>query len=65
MVVIGATNRPILIDPALLRPGRFDELVYVRFRTPPVGARSWQFTTSRVCPSHTTSTSTALAERTG
>ena len=27
--VIGATNRPNLIDPALLRPGRFDELVYV------------------------------------
>src|SRR5947199_2057583 len=29
VVVIGATNRPTLIDPALLRPGRFDELVYV------------------------------------
>ncbi len=29
VVVIGATNRPNLIDPALLRPGRFDELVYV------------------------------------
>jgi transitional endoplasmic reticulum ATPase len=29
VVLIGATNRPALIDPALLRPGRFDELVYV------------------------------------
>ncbi|MGF7148570.1 transitional endoplasmic reticulum ATPase [Sphingomonas zeicaulis] len=29
VIVIGATNRPNLIDPALLRPGRFDELVYV------------------------------------
>jgi transitional endoplasmic reticulum ATPase len=29
IVLIGATNRPNLVDPALLRPGRFDELVYV------------------------------------
>ncbi|MGQ0816228.1 MAG: CDC48 family AAA ATPase [Gemmatimonadota bacterium] len=29
VVVIGASNRPALIDPALLRPGRFDDLVYV------------------------------------
>jgi transitional endoplasmic reticulum ATPase len=29
VVIIGATNRPNLIDPALLRPGRFDELIYV------------------------------------
>ena len=29
LIVIGATNRPDLIDPALLRPGRFDRLVYL------------------------------------
>ncbi|MCL6683680.1 CDC48 family AAA ATPase [Sphingomonas alba] len=29
VVLIGASNRPNLIDPALLRPGRFDELIYV------------------------------------
>jgi transitional endoplasmic reticulum ATPase len=29
VVVIAATNRPDIIDPALLRPGRFDRLLYV------------------------------------
>ena len=29
MVVMGATNRPDMVDPALLRPGRFDRLVYI------------------------------------
>ncbi len=29
VVVIGASNRPDMIDPAILRPGRFDRLIYV------------------------------------
>jgi len=29
VVVMGATNQPTLVDPALLRTGRFDRLVYI------------------------------------
>ncbi|MCX9014545.1 MAG: CDC48 family AAA ATPase [Candidatus Methanoperedens sp.] len=29
VVIIAATNRPDIIDPALLRPGRFDEMILV------------------------------------
>jgi transitional endoplasmic reticulum ATPase len=45
VVLIGATNRPNLIDPALLRPGRFDELIYVG--TPDTAGRR------RILASHT------------
>ncbi len=37
VLVIGATNRPELLDPAIIRPGRFDRLVYIP--TPNVEAR--------------------------
>ena len=29
VVVIAASNRPDIVDPALIRPGRFDRLLYV------------------------------------
>ena len=29
VIIIAATNRPDILDPALLRPGRFDRLVHV------------------------------------
>ncbi|GAB3234790.1 AAA family ATPase [Glycomyces halotolerans] len=38
VVVVGATNRPDMIDPALLRPGRLERLVYVP--PPDAGARA-------------------------
>lgn len=31
--VIAATNRPDIIDPAMLRPGRLDKLLYVPIPT--------------------------------
>ena len=37
VVVLGATNRPDLIDPALLRPGRLERLVF--FEPPDAAAR--------------------------
>ncbi len=38
VVVLGATNRPDLIDPALLRPGRLERLVFIE--PPDAAARS-------------------------
>jgi len=29
VVIVAATNRPDIVDPAVLRPGRFDRLIYV------------------------------------
>jgi transitional endoplasmic reticulum ATPase len=29
VVIIAATNRPNMVDPAVMRPGRFDRLIYV------------------------------------
>ena len=45
VVVIAATNRPEILDPALLRPGRFDRQVVVPLPNPDRAApRSWPST---------------------
>jgi cell division protease FtsH len=39
VIVVAATNRPDILDAALLRPGRFDRQVYVTCRTSAAASR--------------------------
>lgn len=61
VVVIGATNRPDLIDPALLRPGRLEKLVFVE---PPDAAARHEIlsTAGKSIPLHTDVDLAALAD---
>ena len=40
VIIMGATNRPEVLDPALMRPGRFDRQVLVD--KPDIRGREWQ-----------------------
>ena len=44
VMLIGATNKPSALDPAILRPGRFDKIIYIP--PPDAPARSQIFTTN-------------------
>ncbi|KAL8447132.1 hypothetical protein Emed_004571 [Eimeria media] len=61
IVVLAATNRPDLLDAALLRPGRLDRLVYVRL--PDEAARlQIAYNTLRQVPIHPSAAAAAEAD---
>ena len=62
VLVLGATNRPELIDKALIRPGRFDRLIYIA--PPDVSAREQILRiAARGMPLHSNVDLRTLAER--
>lgn len=62
VVVLAATNRPDVLDPALLRPGRFDRTIMVH-APDQKGRREILRVHTRGCPSPKTSTSTSSLAR--
>jgi peroxin-6 len=49
LILIASTNRPDLIDPSLLRPGRFDKMVYVGLpKTPEEKIKIYQAQTKKL-----------------
>ena len=59
VILLGATNRPEVLDPALLRPGRFDRQVLVDRPDRSGRLEILRFMSPR-CPSRTASISTRL-----
>jgi transitional endoplasmic reticulum ATPase len=63
VLVVAATNRPDLVDPALLRPGRFDSLIHVGLPDGP-GRRQVLDIHTRKMPLHADVDLQAIADRT-
>jgi ATP-dependent 26S proteasome regulatory subunit len=48
VIVVGATNRLDIIDSALLRPGRFDRLIFVPLPTAEAREKIFRINTSKM-----------------
>lgn len=48
VIVIGATNAPATLDPALMRPGRFDKIIYMHLPDAPARAEIFKVHVSSV-----------------
>ena len=47
VVIVAATNRPDLMDSSMLRPGRFDRLIYIPMPDMRLGREYWRFISPR------------------
>lgn len=48
VIVIGATNAPATLDPALMRPGRFDKIIYMHLPDAPARAQIFKVHMSHI-----------------